>query len=190
MPHVDYVRLEEAPPSVQDAIDHSAYAEDEDRHLFYELLANAPSIFAERVAYFRALMTDGVVDQRDKELAYFTVATLTDCVYPASTHGRYLVEVYGMDPEDVGTIARGTYDHLTDRDSLLIEFTIRVIEDPAGLTAEHYDQLRDIGFTDEAIIEYLMLINAADTAVTLTHALDMRLEHKGEQPPSYLPYSQ
>lgn len=188
MPHVDYVRLEDAPEPVRSSIDHSAYADEEDRHLFYEILANAPSIFAERVAYFRALMTEGVVDQRDKELAYFTVAVLTNCVYPASTHGRYLVEDYGVDPETVGAIARGEYDDLSDRDWLLVEFTRRAVEDPTGLTAEHYEQLREIGFNDEAIVEYLMLINAADTAATLTHALDVRLEDKGEQPPLYLPY--
>lgn len=188
MPHVDYVRLEDAPEPVQLSIDHSAYADEEDRHLFYELLANAPSIFEERVAYFRALMTEGVVDQRDKELAYFTVATLTDCVYPASTHGRYLVEDYGMESETVGAIARGEYDDLDERNRLLVEFVRRVIEDPTGLMDEHYERLRENGFDDESIVEYLMLINAADTAATLTHALGVRLEDKGDQPPAYLPY--
>ncbi|MFC4540510.1 carboxymuconolactone decarboxylase family protein [Halosolutus amylolyticus] len=190
MPHVDYVRLGDAPEEVRSSIDHSAYADEEDRHLFYEVLANAPSIFEERVAYFRALMTEGIVDQRDKELAYFTVATLTDCVYPASTHGRYLVEDYGTDPETVAAIIRSEYDELNDRDRFLVKFTRRIIEDPTDLTSEHYEHLREIGFDDEAIVEFLMLINAADTAVTLTHALDVRLGDKGEQPPSYLPYEE
>lgn len=186
MPHIDYVSLEEASAPIQEAIDCSAYAEQEDRHLFYEMLANAPSIFPERVEYFRALMTGGVVEQREKELAYFTVAAVTDCQYPASTHGRYLVEEFGMDEREIAAITRGAVDELSEQDRRLVEFTASVIDDPAGLTATDYERLRESGFDNDAIIELLMLINAAHTATTLTHALDIALADKGERPPSYL----
>lgn len=186
MPHIDYVSLEDAPASVRDAIDYSAYADKEDRHLFYEILANSPQIFPERVEYFRALMRNGVVNQRDKELAYFTVAVLTECVYPASTHGRYLVDEFGMPESEVAAIARGEFDELSDRDLLLVEFTASVIDDPTALQATNFDRLREIGFDDAAVIEYFMLINAAQTATTLTHALDIQLADKGKQPPSYV----
>jgi uncharacterized peroxidase-related enzyme len=187
MPLVEYVRADEAPPAVREALADSAYADAEERHLFYEMLANVPSIFPSRVAYFRDLMGGGVVPAREKELAYLTVALVTRTRFVAATHARYLVDDHGVPEATVAALASGDPSPLGDRDRAIVAFTERVTRDPTALAEADVEALRAVGFDDGAVVELLVVVCEARTATTIVSATGMALADRGETAPAYLP---
>jgi uncharacterized peroxidase-related enzyme len=187
MPLVEYVRAEDAPPAVREALADSAYADAEERHLFYEMLANVPSIFPSRVAYFRDLMGGGVVPAREKELAYLTVALVTRTRFVAATHARYLVEDHGVPEATVAALAAGDPSRLSDRDRAIVAFIERVTREPAAVAEADVDALRAVGFDDAAVVELLLVGCEARTATTIVATTGMALADRGETAPSYLP---
>jgi uncharacterized peroxidase-related enzyme len=187
MPRIDYVQYEDAPRELQEALDGSAYAESEERHLFYEMLANVPSVFAERVAYFGELMSGGTVPRREKELAYLTVAFVTDTRFVAATHARYLVDDHDVPPETLTELGEGDPSSLTDRDRAVVAFADQVARDPGEVSDGDLDALRAAGYDDGAIVELLLLVCEAQTATAIVTMTEMSLSDRGETAPNYLP---
>lgn len=187
MPLLDYVRPEDAPERVRAALADSAYADTEDRHLFYEMLSNSPSVIEARVAYFRQLMTGGAVPEREKELAYLTVALATDTRFVAATHARYLVEDHGFDEDVIAALARGDLSELDERDRAVVSFARDVVRDPDDIDDADLDSLRTVGYDDEGTMELLLLTCEARTATTIVSATDMALSDRGETEPAYFP---
>lgn len=187
MPLIDYVRHEDAPEAVREALSDSAYAETEERHLFYEMLANVPSVFEHRVEYFRELMTGGTLPKREKELAYLTVALVTDTRFVAATHARYLVDDHGFDPTTITALAGGDLSSLDDRERAVVEFARQVVRDPAAVPDADIEPLRAAGYDDSALVELLLLTCEAETATSIVRATGMALSDRGESEPTYLP---
>lgn len=187
MPLIDYVEAEDAPDVVRDALGDSAYADEEERHLFYEMLANVPSVFGSRVAYFGDLMSGGDVPTTEKELAYLTVALVTRTRFVAATHARYLVEDHGVSPETITALAEGNTEPLTDNGRTVVSVTRGVVHDPTSVSEADIDALRTAGYDDGDIVELLLLICEAQTATSIVAATGMSLSDRGETTPEYLP---
>lgn len=187
MPRIDYVRADEAPPEIRDALGVSAYADTEDRHLFYEMLANVPSVFGRRIEYFGQLMSGGTVPRREKELAYLTVALVTDTRFVAATHARYLVDDHGVAPETITALADGDLSELSAREIAVVSFARRVTRNPGDVPDASLDDLRAAGYNDGGIVELLLLACEARTATTIVTVTGMALSDRGETEPAYLP---
>jgi alkylhydroperoxidase family enzyme len=187
MPRIDYVRYDDAPPEIRDALDESAYADSEDRHLFYEMLANVPSVFDRRVDYFGELMGGGAVPRREKELAYLTVALVTDTRFVAATHARYLVDDHDVSPGTITALAGGDPSGLSDREVAVVLFARAVTRDPDGVAEAQLDDLRAAGYDAGDIVELLLLTCEAGTATTIATVTGMALSDRGETEPTYLP---
>lgn len=187
MARIDYIRYEDAPPEIRDALDESAYADTEDRHLFYEMLANVPAVFDRRVEYFGELMRGGSVPKREKEFAYLTVAIVTGARFVAATHARYLVDDHDVSPEIVTALAGGDCSGLSDRERAVVSFARETVRDPNAVPDERLDALRAAGYCDSDIVELLLLICEAQTATTIVTVTGMALSDRGETEPVYLP---
>lgn len=187
MPLIDYVSPEEAPQRVRDALANSAYADSEDRHLFYEMLANVPSVFESRIDYFGNLMGSGKVPRREKELAYLTVALVTDTRFVAATHARYLVDDHEVPEELITALATGDTSSFSDRDQAVISFAQQIVYDPSLVSEDDVARLHDVSFDEEAIVELLLLSCEAQSATTIVAATGMSLSDRGETEPRYLP---
>jgi uncharacterized peroxidase-related enzyme len=187
MPLIDYVRPGSAPEEVGDALADSAYAETEDRHLFYEMLANVPSVLESRVDYFGDLVDGGVVSRQEKELAYLTVALVTGTRFVAATHARYLVDDHDLPESTITALASGDVSPLTDRERAVVAFARRVVRDPDGVTESDVDDLRAAGYDDGGIVEVLLTTCEAETATSIVAATGMALADRGATEPGYLP---
>ncbi|WP_324761016.1 carboxymuconolactone decarboxylase family protein [Haloarcula sp. GH36] len=187
MPRIDYVRYDDASPEIRDALDESAYADAEERHLFYEMLANVPSVFDRRVEYFGKLMGGGAVPKREKELAYLTVALVTETRFVAATHAKYLVDNHDVLPETITALSGGDYSGLSDREQAVVSFTRAAVHDPDGVEDEKLAALRTAGYDDGDIVELLLLTCEAQTATTIATVTGMALSDRGETEPAYLP---
>jgi uncharacterized peroxidase-related enzyme len=187
VPLIDYVPYDEATPGVREALADSAYAESEDRHLFYELLSNADAVLPARAAYFRTLMHEGAVPLREKELAYFAVAAVTETRFVAATHGRYLVDEHGFDPDVVAAVASGDRSGLAAREAAVVEFARTATRRPAAVDEAMVDALRETGYDDGQVVELLLLIGDARPATTIVTAMDLELADRGETEPAFLP---
>lgn len=187
MPRIGYVQYDDAPAEIRDALEESAYADAEDRHLFYEMLANVPSVFRHRVDYFGELMRGGTVPKRDKELAYLTVAFVTETRFVAATHARYLVNDHDVPAETVTALGRGDLSVLSERERAIVSLARRVARGPSSVTNAMIDDLRAAGFGDSGVMELLLLICEAQTATAIVTTTRMALSDRGESAPPYLP---
>jgi len=189
VPLIDYVPFDDATQEVRAALADSAYAESEDRHLFYELLANADRVLPARAAYFGTMMRAGAVPLREKELAYFAVAVVTDTRFVAATHGRYLVDEHGFDPATAGAVAAGDRSGLSPREDAIVTFAETATRRPGEVDAALLEALRETGYDDGQIVELLLLIGDAATATTIVTAMGLELADRGETEPGFLPDS-
>lgn len=187
MPRIGYIQYDDAPADIRDALDESAYADAEDRHLFYEMLAHAPSVFQHRVDYFSELIGGGVVPKRDKELAYLTVAFVTETRFVAATHARYLVDDHDLPAEIITALGRGDLSVLSESERAIVSLARQVARDPGGVTDAMIDDLRAAGFSDSELMELLLLTCEAQTATAIVTTTGMALSDRGESAPPYLP---
>lgn len=187
MPLIDYVRYENAPESVKEALAGSAYAESEDRHLFYEMLSNAPDVVPARANYFKQLMGEGAVPKREKELAYFVVALVTRTQFVAATHGRYLVDDHGYDRQMLTALARGDCSGFSSRETAVIDFVQTVVSNPNAIDETDVTALKETGYEEGEVIELLLLTCDAESATSIVSAMNMELADRGETEPDFLP---
>ena len=159
----------------------------EDRHLFYELLSNSPSVVTARSAYFKDLMAGGEVPQREKELAYLAVALVTGTRFVAATHGRYLVDDHGVPPETITAIASGDLSGLDDRDRAVVSFAATVARDPDAVSEADFQRLFDAGYEEGTAVELLVLTCDAQTATSIVTATEMKLADADRTEPAFLP---
>jgi uncharacterized peroxidase-related enzyme len=187
MSRIGYVTADDAPAEIREALDGSAYADAEDRHLFYEMLANVPSVFQHRVDYFSELMRGGELPKREKELAYLTVAFVTNTRFVAAAHARYLVDDHDVSSETITALGTGDLSGLSERDRAIVTFARQVVRDPSDVDDDAFDGLRTVGLNDSELMELLLLTCEAHSATTIVTSTGMKLSDRGETEPAYLP---
>lgn len=148
--------------------------------LFARAMATDPDVFAARSDYHRRLVAEGDLEIRVCELVYLAVSVANDCEYCIASHREQLVERVGLDPEEVGALARGDTSGLTGRERAAVAFAEQVARDPKGVDEAHLDALREAGFDDPAIVRLLTVATAAVAANAFADALHIHPSDRDE----------
>lgn len=176
---VDYVDPETADERTRRLLD--ADAEYYDRpSLFARAVAVNPDVFEARSEYHRRLVTEGGLDTRLCELAYFAVSQANDCPYCVASHAEKLVAHEGVPPEGVEAIVRGDLSGFDERERAVIGFARQVATDPKRVDGAHLEALREVGFDDPAIVRLLAVSTAAVAANAIADALDVHPEDRDD----------
>jgi uncharacterized peroxidase-related enzyme len=157
MPHIDYVRTDEASGAVREALE-DYRDEHGERSLLRESVANHPPLLEATKVFFDQIMREGHLDRELKEIVAVVVSQANECDYCAPSHRESLIEVHGVSRELVDDVRNEEYDSLSPEYQAAVEFTETVVADPNRVTENDFEVLRDAGFDDQDAVEILGVV--------------------------------
>lgn len=121
---------------------------------FYKTLANSSAALSGFLAFGQAL-EKGALSSELREQISLTVSALSDCRYCLETHG-ILGKSVGLTEEKMADARRASSP--CRKTDAALRFTKSVVEKRGKLHREEIEQLRSLGFSDEAITDMIALI--------------------------------
>lgn len=184
MARIDYVDEEDVSDEVREML--LDYKEEHgERSMMRESLANHPPLLEAITVCFDNLMRTGTLDRELKEVIAVVVSQTNECDYCAASHRESLVEVVGLPTDRFDAIKAEEFEELPERYRAAAEFAQQVAANPNRVTDDHFETLRDAGFTDQNIVELLGVVGLFMFVNTYGIALNMRASDRDETLPTY-----
>ena len=151
---LDVVKVDTATPQQIEVLEMShPKAKESD---YYLLLAHQPAILKQRSEAYNAIMyAPGGLARADRELGALTVSRINGCVYCASVHAQRFEQLAKQnetvtqvfdDPHTAGS---------SDRQKAIVQFSIRLTEEPDQVGPADIQVLKDVGMSDAEILDLL-----------------------------------
>lgn len=105
----------------------------------------------------------------------FTIAEKSDCTYCTANH-ELTCRTLGVDENTLKLLVKDLGHVKPERIQAIIEFALKVAKHPKDLIMADYDRLRELGVTDEEIIEIILVAAVAVYSDTLADALKIEVE--------------
>ena len=127
---------------------------------FATLALNLPALVQRTGLFNNAMRSAGGATSAERELAATAVSRVNGCVYCASVHARRYV-IYSKKHDQIERLLdEGVSVPFDDpKEQAIVDFSVRLTEDSAALSAEDVLPLREAGFSDLEI--YDIAISAA-----------------------------
>lgn len=151
---LDVVKVDTATPQQIEVLEMShPKAKESD---YYLLLAHQPAILKQRSEAYNAIMyAPGGLARADRELGALTVSRINGCVYCASVHAQRFEQLAKQNEtvtqvfDDPHTAGGG------DRQKAIVQFSIRLTQEPEQLGPADIQALKDVGMSDAEILDLL-----------------------------------
>lgn len=143
-----------------------------------------PDIVEDESASIARILTAGDALTRAQKESIFVVASSTILnTYCVAAHCNILRR-YGLSPEEADQIA---FDHrqssLPEHDKIMLDFTVKLASRPFEVCSDDIQQLRDLGFTDEQMLDCVALTACSNLLNTIR--LGLGVEPDFELPPGF-----
>ncbi|MFC4548760.1 MULTISPECIES: peroxidase-related enzyme [Halorussus] len=110
-----------------------------------------PSHFRPFFQYHDALVEDTPLDREEVEMIVVTVSGVNDCLYCVVAHGA-LCRFYSERPKLADQLATNhRAADLSARRRAMLDFAVKLTEEPRRVTGDDLDALREAGLSDEEI---------------------------------------
>lgn len=132
--------------------------------------------------YTSLLYGTGGLSRAERELVAVVVSAENGCEYCVRHHGDAL-DRYWNDRDRVDTLAEEPEAlDLSDRESALVGWARQVTKDPRGAGDVHVDALRDIGFSDEEVLDATLVAAYFNFVNRVVLSLDVEVEEETDDP--------
>ena len=131
-----------------------------------------PDLVAAEENFIKALLIEqGALTRIQKEFILLAVSGANSNVYFPAVHSQIL-SFLGVKPEQSAAV---TTDHrqanLSEADTALLDFAKRVAQQPHAISSTDVDQLRLKGFSDEQILEAVLMVGVTNLLNTVQFGL-------------------
>jgi uncharacterized peroxidase-related enzyme len=121
---------------------------------FSTLAHDLPALVQRTGLFSNSMRSPGGASNADRELAAVAVSRVNGCIYCASVHARLYVHYSKRKADMQRLLNEGVTAELSDpRDRAIVDFAVRLTEDPAGITSADLQPLREAGLTDLEIYD-------------------------------------
>lgn len=125
-----------------------------DSRAYYALLAHDLPALRERTALFNAIMYGSRGARRsDRELAAVAASLVNGCVYCTSVHARRYAQLTKESAAIERLLDKGVAATLGERERAVVDYAVKLTNDPAGMTAADLSPLRAAGLSDMEILD-------------------------------------
>jgi len=140
----------------------------------FPAFAYRPRQFRAFFAYYDALVEDSPLARAELEMVVVATSGANDCLYCVVAHGA-LLRIYAEDPLLAEQLAMNhrTAD-ISDAHCAMCDFAVTVTEEPAEVTDEAFERLRDHGFSDTEIWDIASTAALFNLSNRMAHVADMR----------------
>lgn len=117
----------------------------------FDAYAYKPSHFRAFFDYYDALVEDTPLAREEVEMAVVATSGANDCLYCVVAHGA-LCRVYAEAPKLADQLATNHRQaDVSDEHRAMLDFAVKLTNDPENITDEDYEALREAGFSQEEI---------------------------------------
>ena len=136
------------------------------------VLAHDVETLQVRSPLFNAIMYDkGGLSRAERELGALGASIVNHCIYCAAVHAKRHSELTKNDDVIEQLFDAGLDAKLEPRDQAIFDFAVRLSQSPSQATAEDMQKLRDVGLTEEEIIDLILSASLFGWANRLMHIL-------------------
>lgn len=123
---------------------------------YYLFLGHQPEILRQRSAAFNAIMyAPGGMSRAERELGSMVVSRINGCVYCASVHAQRFEQLAKRN-DTVQQVFDDPYTAGTDaREKAISQFSIALTEKPNDISAASIQALKDVGLTEQEILDLI-----------------------------------
>jgi uncharacterized peroxidase-related enzyme len=126
---------------------------------YYLLLVQDVAVLRERSRLYNAIMYGPRgLPRADRELAAVAVSRVNGCVYCASVHIQRYIQLTKRADLMQRLVDEGVETELAPRERAIVDFAVKLTRTPTALTAEDLAPLRQLGLTDQEILDLTNVI--------------------------------
>jgi uncharacterized peroxidase-related enzyme len=168
---VNPLTKEQAAPELQDTFEKLAARGGKVPNIF-ATMAHRPAVLNTFLPLYKAIVNEGTVEAKYKELAYLRVSMVNGCEYCTRAHMASSKRP-GVTPEQIAALPFYSRSPLfDDKEKATILYADRVTRGPAGIRAPELQELRK--FYDEGqIVELTLTICVANFTNRFNDALEV-----------------
>lgn len=126
---------------------------------YYLLLVQDVDVLRERSRLYNAIMYGPRgLPRADRELAAVAVSRVNGCVYCASVHIQRYIQLTKRPEIMQRLIDEGVETELPPRERAIVDFAVNLTRTPTALTAADLAPIRQLGLTDQEILDLTQVI--------------------------------
>jgi uncharacterized peroxidase-related enzyme len=140
----------------------------------FAAFAYRPRQFRAFFAYYDALVEESPLAREELEMVVVATSGANDCLYCVVAHGA-LLRIYADDPtlaEQLATNHRTA--NVGPAHRAMCDFAVQITDDPAEVTDDDIDRLREHGFSETEIWDIASTAALFNLSNRMAHVADMR----------------
>ena len=103
------------------------------------------------------ILTIGRVSRRLKEMIFVAISSLKGCHYCEAAHHAFCLSI-GVTHEQIDSLINSyTADTVDPKDKAAIDFAVKLAKDSHSSSEQDFQNLRELGFDDEEIMEIIAM---------------------------------
>jgi len=142
---------------------------------YAKAMAISPATLAIYWDTVRSFYQHTTLPQSLTAMILFTIAKTANCQY-CSAGNEFTCRTLGVEEETLRALVEDLGTVSPQRLQAIIEFALKVAGDPQGLVAEDYERMRELGVTDEELVEIILIAAIGKYNDTLADALKIEVE--------------
>lgn len=135
----------------------------------------SPAALAIHMGMYQAMIANVTIPQSLVAMISYTVAEYANCEY-CSVNNELLCRTLGIDERTLAQVARDLGNVNPERVRVIIQFSIKMSQNPQSVTNEDFEILREYGVSDAEILEIVMVAAHAVSADIIADTLKVPVE--------------
>jgi uncharacterized peroxidase-related enzyme len=138
-------------------------------------IGNSPAALAIHMGMYQTMIENVTIPQSLVAMISYTVAEYANCEY-CSVNSELLCRTLGIDERTLAQVARDLGNVNPERVRVIIQFSIKMSQDPQSVTNEDFEILREYGVSDAEILEIVIVSAHAVSADIIADTLKVTVE--------------
>jgi uncharacterized peroxidase-related enzyme len=138
-------------------------------------LAASPAALATHWDFQRSFYRRITLPRTLTAMILYTIAETGKCKYCSALNEMYC-RTMGIDGEMLSALVKDLGHVSPERIRAIIAFSLKAARDPQGMEAEDFDRLRDLGVSDEEIMEIILVAAMSRYTNTLSDVLQIDVD--------------
>jgi uncharacterized peroxidase-related enzyme len=142
---------------------------------FFRAMAASPAALAIEWAMQRAMIEHATLPKSLSAMILYAIAQRNECEYCSASHELSCLTL-GIDEATLRTLIEDLPNLNPERIRKTIEFALKVAKSAKALTLADYDALRDLGVTEDELVEIIVLAAKGSSGDVLADALKVEVD--------------
>ena len=128
---------------------------------FFRVWATSPESLKGIWPVMDNILTSGRVGRKLKEMIFVAISSLKGCHYCEAAHHAFCLSI-GITHEQIDSLIKDyTIDVKDPREKAAIDFAVKLAKDSHSSSEEDFESLRELGYDDEEIMEFIAMSGMA-----------------------------